>query len=254
MGAIRIAVVLVGAALFVAEVAQAATAQVTASADSFVSAANPNNNYGSAGGLEISAVGSSNGEFQTLIRFDASAALAGFNATFGAGNWALQSATLALTPTAPNNVIFNANAPGSFAVRWMQNDGWLEGTGTPQAPALAGITYNTLSSFLGPSDVALGSFSYDGASSGAFTYNLALDPALVSDISAGGSVSLRLSAADSAVSYIANSRNFGTASSRPQLVLSAAAVPEPGMLSLLVLGPLLLGNSRRGSRAGCLAP
>ena len=51
---------------------------------------------------------------------------------------------------------------------------------------------------------------------------------------------------DSVVSYLADSRNFGTASARP--VLSVVAVPEPGLLSLLGAGATLLFCVRRSRR------
>ena len=147
--------------------------------------------------------------------------------------------TLQLTAASVNNAIFNANSAGLFGVSWMQNDGWTEGTGTPNAPGTSGITYSSLqATFINPlADEALGTFSYNGSSSGTFIYTLNMSSGLVSDLLAGDNVSLRLFAADSAVSYFSDSRSFGTVASRP--LLSITAVPEPGTVALLVLGGLL---------------
>ena len=41
-------------------------------------------------------------------------------------------------------------------------------------------------------------------------------------------------AADNSVSYLSDSRNFGTASARPLLTITA--VPEPGTLPLALMG------------------
>ena len=120
----------------------------------------------------------------------------------------------------------------------MQNDSWTEGSGTPASPTTTGITYSSLSSYTGGGDEGIGTFNFNGATSVAVTYALGLTPDFSADAAAGNLVSLRLFAADSAVSYLFDSRSFGTASARP--VLSVVAVPEPGMLSLTGLGVALI--------------
>jgi hypothetical protein len=146
---------------------------------------------------------------------------------------------LQLIAAAPNNPIFNANSAGSFSAVWMQNDTWTEGSGTPSAPTLSGITYSSLQGvFSNPlADQGLGTFSYNGASSGTFSYTLGLSSGLIADVFAGDSVTLRLQPADGSVSYLFDSRSFGTAASRP--LLSITAVPEPASVALLALGGLL---------------
>ncbi|MBI3850808.1 MAG: PEP-CTERM sorting domain-containing protein [Verrucomicrobia bacterium] len=233
---------------------RAAAVNLNPAADAFVTTGPANNlstnNYGGGGSIGLSAVGLPKGEFQSVLRFDTSSAKTTFDGLYGAGLWSLQSVSLQLTATAVNNTNFNANSAGSFAVNWMQNDGWTEGTGTPNAPGSAGITYSSLQgSFINPTaDEALGTFSYSGASSGAFIYALNLTSGFTADLLAGDLVSLRLLAADGSVSYLFNSREFGTAANRP--LLSITAVPEPGTVSLLILGSLMCAV-RRWTRRWC---
>jgi len=222
---------------------QGASVNLNPIADAFVTTGPANdlatNNYGAGGSVNLAAPGLSKGEFQSVLRFDTSTAKSSFDATYGAGAWSLQSVTLQLSAIAVNNAIFNTNAAGLFSVSWMANDGWTEGTGTPNAPGSVGLTYNTLqSTFISGSDQALGTFSYNGASTGSATYTLNMPSELVNDISAGDQVSLRLFAADNSVSYLFNSREFGTVANRP--VLSINAVPEPGGIALLGFAGLFL--------------
>jgi hypothetical protein len=233
-------------ALFLALTAHAATFTLNPSADAFITTgptANlSGNNYGGAGALSVAAPGLANGEFQSVLRFDLSGAKTSFNSQFGAGQWSIQSITLSLTATAPNNAIFNSSAAGQFGVSWMQNDSWTEGTGTPAAPTTTGITFSTLPSFTSAGDEALGTFSFGGGTSGTAAYTLSLTSGFDADATAGNLVSFRLFAADSAVSYLFDSRSFGTTGFRP--LLTVVAVPEPGALSLLATGAALLLGAR----------
>jgi hypothetical protein len=232
--------------------APAATFTLNPVADAFVTTGPTGNlsgnNYGGAGALSVAASSLSNGEFQSLLRFDFSAAKAAFDTQYGVGQWSIQSIVLQLTAAPPNNSIFNASAAGQFNVSWMQNDSWVEGTGTPASPMTTGITFTRLSSFLSAGDQALGAFSFAGGTNGAASYTLTLASGFDADASAGNLVSLRLYAADSVVSYLSDSRSFGTTSARPLLTITV--VPEPGALSLLALGATCgLGHrSRRGKR------
>jgi hypothetical protein len=129
----------------------------------------------------------------------------------------------------------------------MQNDSWVEGTGTPAAPTTTGITFNTLPSFLSGSDAALGTFSFNGATSGSVTYTLALPAGLVNDILTGSLLSLRTFAADSTVSYLFNARSFGTVASRPELAITA--IPEPAALLSLPFAALFLRRRNLAPRS-----
>ena len=196
-----------------------------------------NNNYGGGGSVSVSAPGIDAGASQAVLQFNLAGAVTSFDAQFGAGQWTVQSVTLQLTAAPANNPIFNSPLPGTFGVSWMQNDAWQEGGGTPASPGTTGITYNSLQTvFMGPNDQNLGLFAFDGRTSGASVHNLTLGSGLTSDIQSGGLASFRLFAADSTMSGVFNSRNFGTAANRP--VLSIVAVPEP---STIALGALALG-------------
>lgn len=231
---------------------RAATFALNPSADAFV-ATGPTanlsgNNYGGAGALSVAAPGLANGEFQSVMRFDLSGARNSFDTQFGAGQWSIQGITLQLTATAPNNAIFNPSAAGQFGIIWMRNDSWTEGTGTPAAPTTSGVTFSSLASFTGAGDEPLGTFSFGGGTSGNNTYNLALTSGFNTDATAGNLVSFRLAAADAAVSYLFDSRSFGSTSLRPLLTITA--VPEPGAVPLLVAGAGLLLAACRRNRYG----
>src|SRR5258708_7494717 len=82
---------------------------------------------------------------------------------------------------------------GGFQIEWMQNDSGIEGTGTPNAPAITGITFASLQNgFTSPVDESLGTFSFNGATTGAANFSLTLTPGFASDLVAGTATSLRL--------------------------------------------------------------
>jgi hypothetical protein len=232
-----------------APVAFSATFSLNPGADAFVTPGATgnlgNNNYGGAGAVGVSAAGLAQGEFQSVLQFGLSGAKSSFDIQFGAGQWTIQSVSLQLTATAPNNGIFNANSAGQFAVSWMLNDGWTEGTGTPQTPTSTGITFSTLSNFVSGADESLGVFSFGGGTSGNATYNLNLTPQFYGEILSGSTLSLRMFAADTSVSYLADSRSFPTSSARPLLTISA--IPEPASLLCLVCGTVALVRRRSAS-------
>lgn len=229
-----------------------ATATMIPTADSFVTTGSSGslsgNNYGAGGNLGLSAPGSAQGEFQSVMQFDVSAAKAAFDAQYGAGVWSIQSVTLQLTANNPaNNPIYNPQAAGQFQISWMQNDSWVEGTGMPNMPTTDGITFTSLqNTYIGPNDEAVGTFSVGTAISGSSTYTLTLTSGFSADLLNGGLVGLRLSAADSSVSYLFNSRSFNQAASRPMLTISA--VPEPGAWMLALSGATLLAGWHRRRR------
>jgi hypothetical protein len=202
--------------------ALADTATVAPVADAFVDSAQPSKNYGGGGALAVASASAPKGEFQSLLRFDTSAAAAQFDASLGPGLWVVSSASLRLSAASPNNNLFNAQAAGQFAVSWMADDAWVEGSGTPAQPGTTGVSFDTLSSFLGPLDEALGTFAFAGETTGSTTYPLLLAPGFAGDLGVGGTVSLRLLAADNAVAYLFNSRSF-SAQNQPALVLTAVA-------------------------------
>jgi hypothetical protein len=246
------------AAAFLATLCPCGAASFSANpiADAFVatgpSGSLSSSNFGGAGALAIAAGGLPNGPFQSVMQFDLSGARNTFDAQFGAGAWTVESATLQLTATPHTNPIFNNTAAGLFNISLMQNNSWVEGTGTGGSPTSDGISYNSLQNVYinNAVDEALGTFSFAGGSSGASIYSLGLSPGLKTDLLVGAHLSLRLYAADNAVSYLFASRTGGSASSGPELMLTV--VPEPGTVALWVSGLGVLLVWRVSKRAGAL--
>jgi hypothetical protein len=213
-------------------------------ADAFVTSGGSlsSSNFGAAGSLAIAAPGLSQGEFQSVLKFDLSAAQSSFNSQFGVGQWTIQSVALQLTSSPHNNAIFNDIAAGQFNVSLMQNNSWVEGTGTGGIPSSDGISFNSLQgTYINSAvDEALGTFSFLGGSSGQNGYALTLSSGLMNDITSGGDLSLRLFATDT-TSYLFTSRSGGS-SARPDILVQAVAVPEPGTMTLcaVALGVLLI--------------
>jgi hypothetical protein len=198
-------------------------------------------NFGAAGSLAISASGLPQGEFQSVLKFSFAGAENSFNAQFGASQWAIQSVTLTLTSSPHNNPIFNNVAAGQFNVSLMQNNSWVEGTGTGGVPSSDGVSFTTLLGVYvnNAADQGLGTFGFPGGTSGQNSYTLALSSGLVSDVLSGSDASLRLFAADSAVSYLFSSRSGG-ATAVPTISVEATAVPEPGSVALCAAALIML--------------
>jgi len=203
-----------------------------------------NNNYGGGGALAVAAPGLTNGEFQSVLKFDLSGTRNSLDAQYGAGQWSVEGVSLQLSSSPHNNAIYNDVAAGLFGVSLMQNNSWVEGTGNASNPANNGITYNTLqSSFINPAlDQPLGTFSFNGGTSGSNVYSLTLSSGLTADVLAGGVLSLRLYAADDAVSYLFSSRS-ASGGLQPQLTITA--VPEPAVPLLLAFAAGAIGLWRR---------
>lgn len=174
-----------------------------------------------------------------MIKFNTASAISQFNTTYGAGNWTITGLMLSLASNTgtsgaiPGNNIFNTVSGGNFGIDWLSLDTWVEGSGTPPSPSATGVNFNSISTLLAGSD-ALGTFTYTPPGNNVYAnYVLPFDPSLVSDVAAGGDVSLYFFAADNQISYLFNSRTFS--SGRPELTITVASIPEPATSSLLAL-------------------
>lgn len=200
-------------------------------------------NFGSAGALAVSASGLPQGEFQSVLKFDLSGAANSFNAQYGIGNWTVQSVMLQLTAAPHSNPIFNNVAAGQFGISLMQNNSWVEGTGSGGLPTSDGISMNLLlGTYINPAlDQALGAFGFAGGTSGQSSYGLTLSSGLLADILSGSDASLRLFAGDSSVSYLFDSRTGGgNASFHPTINVTVVPVPEPSSVILCVAALAIL--------------
>jgi hypothetical protein len=204
-----------------------------------------NQNFGAAGALGVAGSSASNGQFTSVMRFDLTSTKTLFDSTYGAGNWSITGATLQLTAAPPNNPIFNSPATaGQVAALWQVDDSWIEGGGSPAVPGgPPGITWNLLPTYVGGGDQSIGTFAFSNATSGATTYPLTLAGGFVSDLAAGGIVSIRMQAADPTVAVLFNATNNPTVNFRP--LLTVTAVPEPGMISVAGVLFLLARRKRR---------
>lgn len=224
---------------------------VASGGDAFVTTGPTNNltanNYGAAGGIAVSSAGLSKGEFKSALRFDTAAAFSTLNGVYGSGGWVIDSIQLQLTVAAPNNAIFNSpNAAGTFMVEWLQSDAWTEGTGTPSASSLTGISWTALAALISSGTQSAGSFSYLGDATGT-TLQFTLTPpaGLSNDVLSGTQASLLLSGVTPGMTATFNARNNGVQSTRPALIISASAVPEPGRAGLLILGAMIVSFRHR---------
>jgi hypothetical protein len=219
----------------------------------FVRALAPNLNYGGGGALSVSGTNATtgnptNGAFDTFISFNTAAMVSNFNSIFGPSNWVITSATINLTANlAPGNAVFNYGT-GSFQIRWIANDTWIAGTGTPNAPTTNGITYSQESSYLNTNtDMNLGAFTFAGSAK--LSCPLALPNAFVTNMQAGGEVGFFMTAIDPGLGYVFYSRNYaGNTNSLPYLVVSATA--QPGISGISLSGTNLVLTATNGVAGG----
>ena len=197
----------------------------TTYADAFLATGSTNNpvgadltglNFGGAGTLVVAPANSAKGEFQSVLKFNLSNAVALFNTNYGAGHWTITNVSLQLTSNygtggvQPNNAIFPTISGGTFLIEWLSNDNWVEGTGTPNLPTTDGVTYDSLPDLLSDAHEILCTNTYTPPGNNIpVTYTLPLTTNLVNDVSAGGDVTLLFSAADDQIGYLFNSYSYG---------------------------------------------
>ncbi len=252
---------LLWASLLMLGTAQAATTVTlrpdstgTSNGDAFVTTGSAStdlsgNNYGAAGALAVSAALSS-GTFASLLRFEVSSVKSTFDSTYGVGGWSIDSVGLQLTTTTTMNPIFNASQAGTFDVKWIPSDSWVEGSGNPMTPGTTGVKWTDFAGLSSGAE-AQGAFTVANVGDGVTaTYTLTPSSSLLYDILSGSPVSLTMTAdaLDNAVAVLFNSRNFGTSARRPGLIITASAAvaaPEPSRALLLMTGLVCTLRRRR---------
>jgi len=243
---------------FVAVVVTASAAMsvtINPDKDAFVRALAPTYNYGGGGALSVSGPNTTtatNGAIDSFISFNTAAMVTTFNSDFGANNWVITSAMLNLTINqAPGNAVFNSGS-GMFGIRWIANDTWTEGTGTPMVPTMNGITYNEETTYLNPSlDTNLGAYTFTVGDT-SLSCPLALPTSFVTNMEAGGEVGLFMTAIDPRVGFVFYSRQFsGLASTHPALVVTATLPPpQPSITSVSLSGANLVLTAANGVAGG----
>jgi hypothetical protein len=202
--------------------------------NTYVSSGQPTQNFGTMGAMEIAVpTAAQNRTEESLIQFNTATLQSGFNADYGAGNWAVTAVTLTLYSNfgtagqQPGNSSFNRIAAGAFELDWLSDNSW----------SATAITWNNISSVLpGTGNNALdslGDFNFLGSGTSPNTWTLALDSNLLSEITSGAPVSIfGQPTAGSTVGYLFNTLNNNPA----VLNVTAEPVPEPSMLALSAFG------------------
>jgi len=206
------------------------------------------------------------------FKFNIGAAVDSLNATYGAGNWTIASPKLTFQYTYyANNPILGGGA-GNFETYWVANDQWAFGNGAPAGNSFSDNTYvpgtdpayaTTASDLLAwaGSEADLGSTSYNwlgpatnpnyagwataktGPNQGMLTDNLAADPPLINDMTsataaANPNVSLYLIPT---IDTLGLTIFTGGGNVTPELSFDIVSAPEPGCLTLVLLGFIWTG-------------
>ena len=217
------------------------------SADAFMRALDPTNNFGHAGALAVSGSlaqnlsGDKNGEFDSLIRFPTSGLNNALNIALGTNNWNVTGVELRLSEDAdPDNPIFNTGV-GAFEIRWLASTNWAEGTGKPRQVRTDGVTYQQMLALLDPlKDVSLGQFTNSGADLH-LTFVLPLADVLVTNILAGAVLNFYLAPVSPTIGFTFYSRNFPNGLYRAALDVTAA-VSRPPLVPLFLKMALVSSN------------
>jgi len=191
-----------------------------------VSNASVANNYGDAGATSVAGSATTHAEQRTITRFNTASAKTSFDTAFGVGRWRIDSVKLQLNCVVPggaNGVFNNPNVAGSFRIDWIPTDTWTEGTGRPNDVTTDGVSWNDIAT-LATGAVSQGSQSFSG-STGLTNYTLTATTELLNDIIAGDKTSFILSPVSSTMSMVVHSRTFTNSSTRPQLTITASALP-----------------------------
>ena len=203
--------------------------------DAMVREAEPTRNFGASGALAVAGAtavndaGQPQGQFESVLQFDAGLATTAFDLQFGAGNWQLTGARLVLDQVAaPQNSIFNIGA-GEIGVHWISDDNWLQGIGTPIPPPVDGggneVTWNFLQSLVAGASNSLVAAQVLAVQNGAVAIPLTLTTQLSGDILNGGFVSLFMAPRSPTVGLTFHAYEFPLDPVlRPQLVLTAQPI------------------------------
>ena len=236
-----------------------AAISIQATADSFVfTGIGPNSagyydaasrNFGAMNSRQVAGAGNSKGEFDSVIRFDTSSAVASLNLQYGAGNWTITGVSLTLCTS--DNVagpgLFNyPGSAGNFIVSWMASDGiWAQGTGYKNngtgagnaadhnvtgANFTSGVTWNSLRATLAiyPATLLSACYYQDLGMLQTETFNLgASNSGFINTLRTGGAVSLLLAPGDNSVAFNFTSHNYGAGADpyNPTLTLTIDSTP-----------------------------
>jgi hypothetical protein len=213
----------------------------TTSQSAFLATGSPDNpvgtdltnlNFGGAGTLAISPASADKGQFQSLLMFDFAGAVSLFDSVYGSNHWTVTGISLQLASNygtggvQPNNRIFNVINGGKFAIEWLSDNNWVQGTGTPNLPTTDGITFGSLPGLLSEPWEVLCTNTYTPP--GNFvpvTYELPLDANLVAEIERGTNATLLFCAADNQIGYLFNSVKFGNGD-EPMIYVTSAPLLE----------------------------
>lgn len=189
-------------------------------------------NFGGAGTLAVSPASADKGQFQSLLMFNFAGAVPFFDSAYGSNAWRVSGISLRLTSNygtagvQPNNGIFNVINGGSFVIEWLADNGWTNGTGTPNLPTMDGVTFGSLPGLLAEPCEILCTNTYSPPGNNVpVTYRLPLDANLLSEINSGTNATLLFYAADNQIGYLFNSLKFGHGN-QPMIFVTASPLLE----------------------------